>query len=101
MAAIIRFDLNVSINDGTRSLLYNCSSAKLDKNPSTKTEKGLPLYEIISMLNEPNLFPCHPAGLGYRNFATCFLHRKNMKTALFSILFHDMMTYIQRTDDVI
>ena len=25
-----------------------------------KTEKGLPLYAIISMQNEPNPFLCHP-----------------------------------------
>ena len=31
------------------------------------------LRAIISMLNEPNPFLCHPAVLGSRNFATCFL----------------------------
>ena len=30
-------------------------------------------YAILSMLNEPNPFLCHPAVLGSRNFATCFL----------------------------
>ena len=94
-------------SDSTRWLLYNCRSAKWYTNPSTKTEKGLPLYAIISMQNEPNPFLCHPEVLEaeileHVFFHNCFtLSRKNMKTALFSILFHDMMTYIQRYDDVI
>ena len=32
-------------------------------------------------------------------FSFTIVLRKNMKTALFSILVHDMMTYIQRYDD--
>ena len=60
-------------NDSTRWLLYNCSSAKWETNPSTKTEKGLPLYAIISMMDEPNPLLCHPAVLGSRNFAICFV----------------------------
>ena len=67
-----------------------------------KTEKGQPLYAK---------FPCRTSGifscaslqfleaesLQHAFFHNCFtlsLTRKNMKTALFSILFHDMMTYI-------
>ena len=38
-----------------------------------KMEKGLPLYAIISMQNEPNPFLCQPVVLGSRKFATCFL----------------------------
>ena len=68
MAAIIRFDLYA-----TKWLLYNCNSAKQDTNSSTKTEKGLTLYAIISMQNETNPFLCHPAVLGSRKLATCFL----------------------------
>ena len=60
-------------NGKTRWLLYNCRSAKWDTNSSTKTETGLPLYAIISMQNESNPFLCHPAVLGSRKFATCFL----------------------------
>ena len=78
-------------------MLYNCSSAKRDTNSATKTEKGPPLCAMISMQNEPYPYLCHPAVLGSRMFATHlfyskFGHHKNMKTALFSILFHGMMT---------
>ena len=67
-----------------------------------KTEKGLPIYAIISMQSKPYAFLCQPAVLGSRKFATCFLSQlfysqsdsKNMKPALFSILFHDMVTFI-------
>ena len=41
--------------------------------PRPKTEKGLPLQAIISMMNNHNLFLCHPAVLGSRNLAICFL----------------------------
>ena len=37
-------------------LQYNVRSTKLDTNPSTKTEKSLPLYAIIPMQSEPNPF---------------------------------------------
>ena len=69
MSAIIRFDL-----DFTKWLLYNCSSAKQDTNSSTKTEKGLTLFAIISMQNETNPFLCHPAVLGSRSLLHVFFH---------------------------
>ena len=67
---------NDSTVQGCCSTTVECSSrpsAKWDSNPSTKTEKGLPLYANISLLNEPNPFLCRPAVLRSRNFATCFL----------------------------
>ena len=55
--------------------------------------------------NQP--FLCHPSVLATCNML-CFTivllsvgHGKNMKTTLFSFLLHDMMTFIQRYDDVI
>ena len=50
-----------------------CSCAKRDTNSSIKMEKGLPSYAIISKHIEPNPFLCHPAILGSRKLATCFL----------------------------
>ena len=69
MAAIIRFDLDVS----KMTVQGGCCTTVVVYKSSTNTEKGLPLYAIISMLNEPNPFLCHPAVLGSRNCATCFL----------------------------
>ena len=72
MAAIIRFDLDVS----KMTVQGGCCTTVVQneiQNSSTKTEKGLPLYAIISMPNEPNPFLCHPAVLGSRNFAICLL----------------------------
>ena len=61
MAAIIRFDLDVS--------RMTVQGASINK----KKRRKAYLYEIISMLNEPNPFLCHPAVLGSKKFATCFL----------------------------
>ena len=56
MAAIIRFDLDIS---------------KMTVQGGGYT--SLPLMAIISMMNKPNPFLCHPAVLESRNFAICFL----------------------------
>ena len=57
-----------------------------------KNLKSLPIYAIISLINELNQLLCYPAVLGSRKFAICFLSQlfysqfdivKNMKTALF------------------
>ena len=73
MAAIIRFDLDVS----KMTVQGGCCTTVVVQNElqihQKKKEKGLPLYAIISMMNEPNPLLCHPAVLGSRNFATCFL----------------------------
>ena len=53
-------------NDNTRWLLMRYKFIN-------KTEKGLPLYAVVSMHMEPNPFLCHPAVLGSRKFAVCFL----------------------------
>ena len=73
MAAIFRFDLDVS----KMNVQGACCTIVVVQNEiqihQQKTEKGLPLYAIISTPNDPNPFLCHPAVLGSRNFATCFL----------------------------
>ena len=98
MAAIIRFDLDVS----KMTVQGGCCTTVVEyTNPSTKTEKGLPLYVIISMLNEPNPFLCHPAVLGSRNCATCFLSQ--LFYSQFDILKHDdniVFNSVSRNDDV-
>ena len=66
-----------------------------------KTEKGLHLYAIISMLNEPNPFLCHPAVLGSRNFATCLLSQ--LFYSQFDIVkYEDIIVFnsVLRHDDV-
>ena len=73
MAAIIRFDLDVS----KRTRQRGCCKTEVVQNEiqihQQETEKGLPLYAIISMQNEPNPFLSHPIVLGSRKFAKCFL----------------------------
>ena len=73
MAVIIRFELDVSkmkVQGGCCITIEVQNEIQIHQQ---KRRKGLPLYAIISMLNEPNLFLCHPAVLGSSNFATCFL----------------------------
>ena len=75
MAVIIQFDLGVS--KMTRQ--GGCFTTVVVQNKiqiyQQKTEKGLPLYAIISLQNELNPFLCHSAVLGSRKFASCFLSR--------------------------
>ena len=72
MAAIIRFDLDVSkmtVQGGC------CTTVVLQNEIKIHQQKRRKAYfcAIISMLNEPNPFLCHPAVLGSRNFASCVL----------------------------
>ena len=72
MAAIIRFDLDVS----KMSRQGGCCTTVIVqryKLINKKKEKVLPLYSIISMKNESNPFLCDPAVLGSRKLATGFL----------------------------
>ena len=69
IAAIIRFDLDVL----KMTVQGGCCTSVVCKSINKKTEKGLRLDAIMSMLNEPNPFLCHPAVLGSRNCATRFL----------------------------
>ena len=73
MAAIIRFDLDISkmtVQGGGCTTIVMQNEIQIHQQ---KTEKGLPLEAIISMMNKHNLCLCHPAVLGSRNFAICFL----------------------------
>ena len=90
MAAIIRFDLDIS----KMTVQGGCCTTvvvQIEIQIRQQKQKGLPLYAIISTMNEPNPFLCNPTVLGSRNFAISFL----------SQLFYSQFDIVKYADSIV
>ena len=98
MAAIIRFDLDISkmtVQGG------GCTTVVMQNEIQIHQQKR-------RNMNKHNLCLCRPAVLGSRNFAICFLSQLfyshfdivKYEDSIVSILFDDTMTYTNIDDEI-